>query len=236
MKEGKEEDLKTKSHQQRVMGLAPGQHIPRILVADDTEENRRLLVNLLTLVGFNVREAVNGYEALKIFEQWKPNFIWMDIRMPVMDGLEATRHIKATELGKQTKVVALSASVFGEERNEILAAGFNDFVGKPFRENEVFDVMEKHLVLNYVYEALPKKEDAEVLTSDLSLNVRSLHADMCTELQRAVTNTDAIKIAEIAEQIKMEEPVLAKALHRCAKNFDYEPIRIALQNNVKAGE
>jgi CheY-like chemotaxis protein/anti-sigma regulatory factor (Ser/Thr protein kinase) len=236
IKEGTEEDIKTEVFTRRVIGLAPGQNAPRVLVAEDTEESRFLLVKLLRLVGLDVREAANGSEAIKIFEEWKPVLIWMDIRMPVMDGLEATRIIKATEPGKQTKIIALSAHVLGEEREDIFAAGCDDFVGKPYRENELFDIMEKHLALQYIYEETQTEENAAVLPSDIVLNLYSLDIGLRSELNKAVTNTDAIKIAEIAEQIQRKEPALALALQMCAKNFDYDTIRNALQNNLQTEE
>jgi signal transduction histidine kinase/CheY-like chemotaxis protein len=234
--EGRQEDLKTEILKRRVIGLAPGQNAPRVLVAEDTEESRLLLVKLLKLVGFDVREAANGSQAIKIFEAWKPDLIWMDIRMPVIDGLEATRIIKATEPGKQTKIIALSAHVLGEEREDIFAAGCDDFVGKPYRENQLFDIMKKHLALQYVYEEMQIEEDAAVLPSNIALNLRSLDADFCSELNRAIANTDAIRIAEIAEEIRIKEPALALVLQTCAKNFDYDTIRHALQNNLQTEE
>ena len=100
-------------HTRRVTGLESGQIAPRILVVDDVKESRAPLVKLLEITGFEVREAEDGLQALRVFEQWKPQFIWMDVRMPVMDGLEATRRIKATDEGKSTAVVAITASVLG---------------------------------------------------------------------------------------------------------------------------
>lgn len=231
IQEGKQKDLKTEMSQRRVIGLAAGQNIPRILIAEDTEESRRLLANLFKLIGLDVREAVNGREAVETAQKWKPDLIWMDIRMPVMDGLEATRIIKAAEEGKQTKVVALSAHVLGEERKEIFAAGCDDFVGKPFRENELFDVMARHLDLKYVYEEKYPKENAPPLTPDISLNLDALSVDLLSALGTAVSMTDATKIVEIAGEIKMREPALALALQTLANNFDYDTIRTAIQNS-----
>jgi CheY-like chemotaxis protein len=95
-------------------------NIPRILVVEDQIESRKLLHRLLEMTGFEVREAANGIEAVEIHEQWRPHFIWMDIRLPVKNGLEATRLIRATEHGKLTKIVALSASAMEEEKEIIL--------------------------------------------------------------------------------------------------------------------
>jgi CheY-like chemotaxis protein len=192
-------------------------------------ENRNLLVKVLKSTGFTVREAVNGREAVEIFKEWGPDFIWMDIRMPEMDGLEATRIIKATEPGKRTKIVAVSAHVLGEERKKIFAAGCDDFVGKPFKKGEIFDVMEKHLALKYVYEVKLSEKDDLNLTPEKVLNLSLLDTDLFFELNMAVINADAIRIKEIAEEIELKDQELGMALQNCAKNFDYESIRIALQ-------
>ena len=172
IREGSEPDFKDRTQPRRVIGLAPGQRIPRILVAEDKEDSRSLLVKLLQVVGFEVREAVNGREAVEMFTQWRPHYIWMDIRMPVMDGYEATRRIRQAEgarlkaqgtntqssiINRQSSIhrvpiVALTAHALEEEREPILAAGCDDFVRKPYREQEIFEVMARHLGLKYVYE------------------------------------------------------------------------------------
>jgi signal transduction histidine kinase/DNA-binding response OmpR family regulator len=230
LQEGLAADYQARVHPTRVVGLQSGQAIPRILVVEDTPESRILLVKLLEMVGFNVRAAANGREGLDLFEQWQPHFIWMDIRMPVMDGLEATRQIKASQAGKSTRVVALSAHVLGEERNEIFAAGCDDFVGKPFREDQIFEVMAKHLGLKYVYEGLPGSEALNLHLSDISLNLDLLNADLRTELAQAVKFTDPSKINLIAESLQDQQPALANALEACASNFDYETIQAALDH------
>ena len=145
-------DIKEGISKPRVIGLKPGQDIPRILVAEDTETNRTLLVEILKAVGLDVQEAVNGEQAVEMFHEWRPHLIWMDVRMPVMDGLEATRRIKETEAGKSTPIAALTAHAMEEEKEVILAAGCDDFVRKPFLEQEIFETMRKHLGLKYEYE------------------------------------------------------------------------------------
>jgi signal transduction histidine kinase len=137
----------------KVLRLAPDQPAYRVLVVDDMVDNRHLLVRLLERVGFTVREASNGQQAVEVWEQWFPHLIWMDIRMPVMDGYEATRCIKsrAAAAGKSTAIVALSASAFEEEQSRILAAGCDGFVGKPFRDTDIFEHMARFLGVRYLY-------------------------------------------------------------------------------------
>ena len=116
-----------------VARLAPGQPEYRVLIVEDQAENWQLLRQLLERAGFQVRVAENGAEGVEAFQSWRPHFIWMDWRMPVMDGLEATRRIRALDGGREVKIVALSASVFKEEREQVLAAGVDDFVPKPIQ-------------------------------------------------------------------------------------------------------
>ena len=140
----------------RILGLAEGQPRYRLLIVEDQPENRLLLRRLLEPLGFELREAANGQEAVALFEQWHPDLIWMDIRMPVMDGLEAVRRIRATKAGAETKIIALTAHALEEERSPIMAAGCDDLVRKPFREQEIFDALARHLRLKFIYEKAPR--------------------------------------------------------------------------------
>jgi len=137
----------------RVVSLAAGQAPVRVLVVDDTALNRTVLTRLLEAVGFEVRAAANGEEAVALWESWEPHFIWMDKRMPGVDGLEATRRIRARERDRRVPIIAISASALEHERSDILAAGCDDFVAKPFRESLIFAKMREHLGIEYAYES-----------------------------------------------------------------------------------
>jgi signal transduction histidine kinase/CheY-like chemotaxis protein/ligand-binding sensor domain-containing protein len=139
----------------RVARLAPGQDPARILVVDDTPLNRVVLMKLLASVGFEVRDAGSGDEALQVWETWQPHLIWMDKRMHGLDGLEVTRRIRArekTERRKRVPILALSASALEHERGEIIDAGCDDFVPKPYRESTIFAKIREHLGVRYVYD------------------------------------------------------------------------------------
>jgi signal transduction histidine kinase/CheY-like chemotaxis protein len=144
--------------QRRAIGLEPGQQVFRLLVVDDKEVNRQLIVRLLAPLGFELREAANGQEAIEIWQAWAPHLIWMDMRMPVMDGYEATRRIKATLQGHATAIVALTASALEEDRKVILSEGCDDYIRKPFREQDLLEALEKHLGTRFVYEATQAEE------------------------------------------------------------------------------
>lgn len=115
-----------------VIGLAPDQPDFRILIVEDQHENQLLLTQLMQRVGFTAKVADNGEQAVKLFQSWQPHLIWMDRRMSGMDGLDATKLIRTLPGGKEVKIVAVTASAFVEERAELLAAGMDDFVRKPY--------------------------------------------------------------------------------------------------------
>ena len=144
-------EISYKRSPKRVIGVAPDQPLYRILVVEDKSASRQLLVKLLESVGFAVREAENGHQAIADWSSWSPHSIWMDMRMPVMDGYEATQRIKETTEGQKTKILALTASAFEEEKAIILSAGCDDFVRKPFKEEVLFDKMTEHLGVQYLY-------------------------------------------------------------------------------------
>jgi len=122
----------------------------RVLVADDTAVNRSVLNNQLTPLGFEIREAENGQVAIEIAQQWQPDVILMDLLMPVVDGLTATRQI-LTQAKSTIPIIAVSASVFGEHRQQSTEAGCCDFIGKPFQLSELLDILSRHLDLEWIY-------------------------------------------------------------------------------------
>lgn len=136
----------------RMTKLAPGQKPFRILIVDDTEENRTLLQGLLTRVGFETRTAADGREALSAFGAWDPDLILMDQKMPTMDGTEATRRIRASEQGRRVPIIMVTAAGFGVDREELMAGGADGFVRVPFHETELLREIGKHLDVRYAEE------------------------------------------------------------------------------------
>ncbi len=124
----------------------------RVLVVDDLPANRLLLVTLLRPLGFDIQEACNGMEALEAFQSFAPQVILMDSRMPGMDGLEATRRIKATEEGSHTPVIGISANSFPEDTKQALAAGSSEFLSKPYGALDLLEAMRRHTGVHYQYD------------------------------------------------------------------------------------
>ncbi len=138
----------------------------RILVVDDKRENRLVLTNLLTPLGFEVLEASNGQEALTKAEQFHPDIIIMDIKMPVMDGLECTRCLRQKAEFEKTVIIALSASVFERQRQECLELGCNVFMDKPINSDKLLQVLAKHCPIEWVYEKQAPQNENIIPPSD----------------------------------------------------------------------
>jgi CheY-like chemotaxis protein len=207
----------------QVIGLEPDQSTYRILVVDDRWANRHLMVQLLTPLGFEVREASNGHDALEVWDTWQPHLIWMDMRMPVMDGYEATRRIKATTRGQATVVVALTASTLEEERAVVLSAGCDDFVRKPFQEMHIFETIQKHLGVRYRY-AEPEHTPALLQNANPVATVEALDVlpeELLAALEQSLLTTDPDAIEQVIEQIQNYDKALAQALATLAEEVAY---------------
>ena len=224
-------DTQFTSSSRRIIALEPNQPRYRLLIVDDKWDNRHLLIKLLNPLGFELREARNGQEAVEIWEEWDPHLIWMDMRMPVMDGREATRRIKATTKGQHTVIVAVTASTFEEERSVVLSAGCDDFLRKPFKSEDVFELMQNHLGARYVYEekSETKKEKKPFQYLLMSTNLAMLPLDLLKELERATITSNITKISKLIRQIRSYDVMLADELESLIENFDYTKILILLQ-------
>jgi signal transduction histidine kinase/DNA-binding NarL/FixJ family response regulator len=224
-------DIESEQPRRRVIGLEAGQPTCRLLIVEDREVNRKLLLKLLEPLGFEIREALNGQEAIKIWEEWDPHLIWMDMRMPVVDGHEATRRIKATTKGQATVIIALTASAFEEDRRVILSEGCDDFVRKPFREAEIFDRLAKHLGVRFIYEdAVEEKRDEKVAESVLTpAALATLPANWVADLYQAAIQADADLVLDLVEQIREQNGPLVGALVSLVHDFRFDTIMTLVQ-------
>lgn len=213
-------------HRGQIVSLEPGQPEHRILIVDDHVENRLLLQRLLHNVGFQVQVAEDGVSGIENLLTWKPHFIWMDWRLPGLDGLEATRRIRGLDSG-QVKIVVLSAFAFTEHRQEALASGVDDFVSKPFRAQEIFDCLSRHLGVRYRYQSAGTARAASVLGQEALI---SLPAELRKELADALVSLQSEQIVDVISRISKQNATLGRTLSQYAERSAYSPILQALQS------
>lgn len=206
-----------------VIGLAPGQPCYRILIAEDQYENRLLLSRLLIGIGLEVKAVENGEECVKLFQDWRPDLIWMDKRMPVMDGLEATRRIRQLPEGQTVKIVAVSASAFREQQQEMFDAGMDDFLRKPYRLAEIYETMARQLGIKYLYrsESLEEETVPLILTAEM---LSELPTVLRQELKVALESLDSKRIAGALQQVNEIDIKLGRELSRLVADFNYPAI------------
>ncbi|MES2047409.1 MAG: ATP-binding protein [Pseudomonadota bacterium] len=204
-----------------IIGLEPGQEEMRVLIVDDKEDNRELVMQLLAPTGFALRTANDGQQAIDSFIEWQPQLIWMDMRMPVLDGYQATRHIRSLPGGDKVKIVALTASAFEEDLQEILQAGCDDMVRKPIEVASMFAVMGNLLNLRYRY-----AEPAVTAESPLAdkLDFSALAPAQVAELKAAAEELDIGKMRQLALSLQGPHPALAIMLDDLLHGFRFDRI------------
>jgi len=187
----------------------------------------------ITVAGFQVRKAVNGKEAVNIFETWSPHLILMDMIMPEMDGFEATKKIKSMPHGNETIIFAVSASVLDHEEKTIIKYGAAEFVRKPFRENELFELIRQHTGVIYEYEKTDTRSESgkktEAVYSLTKESLKSLPLELRSEMYNAVINGYMKKIHEYIKQAEKYDKKAAKEILKLADNYEYEKLADILE-------
>jgi signal transduction histidine kinase/DNA-binding response OmpR family regulator len=247
-----ESEIRQTSLTRRVTGLEPGQPEFRILIVEDNPDSRVVLRQLLENVGFNVIEATDGQEAIEQYKNQKPAMIWMDIRLPVMSGLEATRRIRNVEFGlgierdpniqhptseiknaeirdprskiNRVPTIALSASAFEEVRDKFLAAGCDDFVRKPFREEEIFDKMAQYLGVRYIYQDIQTPVEKPVTPALTSADLADLPTDLVQRINTLAKAAMSKQLLDLFEQIPPDFSYVADALADLVSQYQFSKI------------
>ena len=224
----------------RIVGLSPDQPPRRILIVEDTATSRKFLRQLLRSAGFIVDEAGNGQEAIEQWQQQCSDLIFMDMRMPVMDGYEATREIRKCETQNQklnisnqksgVPIIALTASAFEEEQTRILEAGCQDVLKKPVQEHIIFETLQSYLGVEYLYaEAESEQEHGKRVEKEHSAPLtpealQTLPPDILDFLEQAAAQVNVRHVDEAITFVRHHNTSIAEALANLAKDFKYQDI------------
>ncbi len=187
----------------QMISIVPNQSQYRILIVDDKKFNRLLLLKLLQPFGFLLQEAENGEVAINIWENWRPHLIFLDLWMPVVNGYQVIKYIKEKEMAtsQKTKIVAVTASVLEQERNSVFEAGFDDFVAKPFSENNILQILTKYLGVTFI-----RQPDVDITNSTQPIRLKSDDLQIMSEawlhsMEEAALQLDDYLLLSLLEQI-----------------------------------
>ncbi|MCU7836757.1 MAG: response regulator [gamma proteobacterium symbiont of Taylorina sp.] len=219
----------------KVIGIEQGQSEYRILSVEDKWENQLLLLNILESAGFQVKCVGNGEEAVTAFAEWQPQLIWMDQRMPIMSGLEATRHIRKMEGGDKVIIIALTASVFKEQMAKVLESGADDFLRKPYKPHEIYGCIAKYLGVRYLYEETELIVDKDADDTDMELTTEMLSRiseNLIAELHKAVIELDIELSQSIIDKIRHENSEIAATLSRLLDKLDFKSLKQILEKRT----
>jgi PAS domain S-box-containing protein len=216
-----------RSAPRRVMGIRPGAQVPRILVADDRLENRDWLMKLLTAIGFSVRTADSGEAVIRTWAEWNPRLILMDVHMPIMNGIEATRRIKADPRGKDTVIVTLTASAMDDDRRAAVESGADEFLAKPVREDELLEKLGALLNIPFDYEE-PNGAAAADLSAD---RLGQLPRELVEEILNATLTGDKKLLDKSIGKVRgIGDAESANALQALANKYEYDALTRLLED------
>jgi PAS domain S-box-containing protein len=220
----------------RVIGIKPTADPCRVLVVDDQLENRKVMARMLEAVGFSIREANDGAEAVTRFAEWRPHAILMDMLMPRMGGAEAIRQIRATPAGQSTFILAVSASAFAENRQQALAAGADDFLSKPFREADLLETLRAPLGVEYISVDVPALRTPGTMVTHPNGSVHPTLAQipfaLREQIHAAAVNADYDRLMALADELAVLDADGAHVLRQTVERFDYQK----LIDHVQGGE
>ena len=231
--ETKTEKSLPEQHTQNVVRIKSGISSKRILIVDDVEMNRILLGRLLQAAGFETREAFEGEEAIREFREWHPDLILMDIQLPGISGYDAIRQIRLLDGGKDVPIIAVTASVFAEEREQFATVGVDGFIFKPFRAADVFAKIKAVMDLEYEYESSDKAKTDVLPDNMLIQRIKRLPGQTVKQLFDAVASGDYYLMLDVIQQMEEFDAATAANLRAATQKFEFQRLIALLEEAVK---
>ncbi len=204
----------------RAIGILSPSTPVRILVVDDNEDANQLTERFLSSIGFEIAVAVDGEDALEVFYKFLPHLVLMDRRMPRMDGLEAMRHIKNSDEGRDVPVVIVTASVFDEDYKECMVCGADAFIRKPYLEEELLGEISRLADIRYDYE---QKKDRQIPAVKPE-HFNALPKEENEAMVSAILKGDLDELLQVLEQITQLDKTIVESLKGMAKAYKYDEL------------
>ena len=216
-------DWKDPALDKKIIGLVSDQKTCSILIVDDEDLNRQILVNIFTKMGFETRQAVDGEEAVALCEESAPDIVLMDIQMPKVDGYEATRRIKALSTEMNVPVIGLSAGVFEADRNKALSCGMDAFVSKPFKTQDLLHTIAEFLELRYLYEEPSNPTfSAGMEPAFQAAELEKIPIELVHQLCASAGSADYYELMKWIDKLEPFSSPLAGLLRDLARRYNYE--------------
>ncbi len=206
----------------RFIRLDPGQGEIRLLVVDDIATNRMLLRETLEPLGFFVDEASNGNEALEVASTRPPRIALMDMVMPGIDGIETTRLLRENHGRESLVIIGISASAFEEDRQRFLSAGANAFIAKPFRDQQLLQLISEQAGLRFETEE-PTRAEPDASNRE-PIDFSAVPLELISRLDEAAARLDLAAVRDIADHIGRQQPEVSRMLHALAEQFHFDRI------------
>ncbi len=200
----------TQEKQGQIIGYKGKQRT--ILIADDKEINRAIVIDILAPLGFKCIPATNGEEALTLVSQIQPDLVITDLVMPILDGFEFTRRVRQLPKGNQVVIIASSASVLAEDQVSSIEAGCNDFLPKPMEIEKLFFSLQKYLQIEWLYESAT----VQLLTTESQPDQPYIipSAEELAPIYEAAKIGDIAAIESTAKHLQQIEPQYTPFVHR----------------------
>ena len=217
--EGNESILKSDKEELQVASLSPEMKGLKVAIVDDRFENRDILYKKLNPLGFDTRMAENGKEAVELYKEWKPDIILMDVVMPVMNGVEATRQILKIAGNHKVKIFVVSASALESEQKEIMEIGATVFIKKPVMFNLLLTEMHNKAGVKFIYKEEEKKKETikNSMPSDVPEHLK-------VSFLKASEEGDFTLLQDLLETLEKETGKSFKFIEDCINEMEFEAI------------
>ncbi|MHC1770361.1 MAG: PAS domain S-box protein [Flexilinea sp.] len=227
VQEGGKVESAAELSRRQVTGLKPGTREIKVLIVDDNAENRLVMKEFIEPLGIVTQDAEDGEKAVAISLTWKPDLIFMDLRMPRLDGYEAAKQIIASDYGKNIPIIALTASIMEMDKQKIYECGMAGYISKPFKDNELYSVIDDKLgqIFTYSEPAVAKETQANQDGSGLTLeSVAVIPQALLEQMKSATSSAQFDKLMDLIDKVSAYSPQISDKLRNLANDFQYDAL------------